>query len=239
MKYFLTIFSFLALLSSVCAQPVPTGERGKEKRQGPPKAGEFLKAFDLDKDGKVSKEEFGSGERTSRLDPASRGKLFARLDKDKDGFITPKEVASPNRYHSMAKADLNKDGRISKEEFFKHPPFAKIPVERMGKMFERFDHNSDGFIDRKDGRHGGGRVGPRGERFPRVRLKNLDSDKSGALSWKEFQKSPTLKNLSKEERRHAFRRLDADKNDELSSKELKSPFERGSGKKPQRPAPKK
>jgi Ca2+-binding EF-hand superfamily protein len=72
-----------------------------------------------------------------------------------------------------------------------------------------------------------------------VRLKNLDSDKSGALSWKEFQKSPTLKNLSKEERRQAFRRLDADKNDELSSKELKSPFERGSGKKPQRPAPKK
>ena len=128
---------------------------------------------------------------------------------------------------------------LVRRSFFKHPPFAKIPVERMGKMFERFDHNSDGFIDRKDGRHGGGRVGPRGERFPRVRLKNLDSDKSGALSWKEFQKSPTLKNLSKEERRQAFRRLDADKNDELSSKELKSPFERGSGKKPQRPAPKK
>ena len=234
MNHFLTIFSLWALLSSACAQPVPSGKRGKEKRHGPPKPGEFLKAFDLDHDGKVSKVEFDTGERTSRLAPEARGKLFARLDKDQDGFITPKELASPDRDHSMSKADLNKDGRISKEEFSKHPPFEKIPVERRDKMFKRFDHNSDGFIDRKDGRHGAGRMGPRGEKYPRLRLNDLDLDKSGALSWEEFRKSPSLQNLSKEERRKAFQKFDANKDDELSSKELRSPFERGPGKGPRK-----
>lgn len=238
-KFFHTLIATCILISPVCAQSGQGGEKHKkDKRNGPPKPGEFLKAFDRNKDGKVSREEFDKGERTSQLQIEVRGKLFARLDKDGDGFIDPKEMVPHHGRRSMEKADVDKDGRISKEEFSKHPPFSKIPAERLDNMFARFDRNSDGFIDRKDGRPSGGRRGSRGEKFPRVKIEELDADKNGSLSREEFLKSPGLKDLSEKEKNHAFQRRDDDKNGEISPKELRPPFERG-GKKPPKRDPKK
>lgn len=238
-KLFQTLIAITVLVSPVYAQKGQEGEkRKKDKRHGHSMPGGFLKVFDVNKDGKVSREEFGKGGRVSRLDPAEREKLFSRLDKDGSGFIDPKEMVSHRGRSPMEKADTDKDGRISKEEFFNHPPFSKIPADRLGKMFERFDQNSDGFIDRKDGGPAGWRKGPRGDKFPRLRMEELDTDKSGTLSREEFHKSPGLKNLSEKDRNHAFQRLDDDKNGELSPNELRPPFERG-GRKPPKRDPKK
>lgn len=233
----------VVLLSCASAQE-KGGDHRREDRKGPPRPEEFLKAYDLNKDGKVSKEEFSSGERASRLDPEIRSKIFNRLDKDGDGFISIKELkgmAPKKGHHPLAKADLNKDDRISKEEFATHPPFAKMSEERRDRMFTRLDQNSDGFLDQKEGRHGG-RKGPHGEKpQPRIRIKGLDLDGNGSLSWGEFQNAPVVLALPENEQRKLFQRFDKDKDGEIGNEEIRDKAEprRGKPDKKPRPAPKK
>jgi len=225
----LSILSSLLLIFPVGAQgPPPERSRGKGDPKPRSSSVELIKRFDSNKDGKLSREEFDQGDRVRDLTPEIRGKLFGRLDKDGDGFIARKELveipAPRGGRHGFGRADTNKDGRISFEEFSKSPPrFADFPLERMKAMFERFDRNKDGFLDAKDhpDHHRDGR-----RPLPRISLKGLDSDKNGFLSWPEFQNAPAVRSLEEKERRRLFSRLDADQDGELSSKELRMPFER-------------
>jgi len=98
---------------------------------------EVIMQLDSNKDGKISKEE-------------AKGPLkedFSILDKNADGFITLEELKDApkpdNNNHErpkpedlVTKLDVNKDGKISKEE-------AKGPL---GEDFQTIDTNNDGFI---------------------------------------------------------------------------------------------
>ncbi|MFT6179903.1 MAG: Ca2+-binding EF-hand superfamily protein [Paracoccaceae bacterium] len=242
-KQSLIISLSVVLLSCAFAQEKGRDHR-RDHRKGPPRPEEFLKAYDLNKDGKVSKKEFAAGKRASRLDPEIRVKIFDRLDKDGDGFISSKELkgmAPKKGPHPLEKADLDKDDRISKEEFASHPPFAKMSDERRDKIFARLDHNSDGFLDQQEGRRGG-RNGPRGEKhLPRIRIKGLDLDHNGSLSWREFQKAPAVLPLPENEGRKWFQKLDKDKDGEITSEEIRDKGEPRSGKPEKKPrqSPKK
>lgn len=204
---------------------------------------DFLKHHDSDADGKVSPEEFANAKRASQLSEEAREKIFARLDKDNDGFITAKDLKSmeEDRFENfLAKADQDKDKRISKEEFLKNPPFDRVAEERLNKMFEHMDRNSDGFLDARDRRQGRGRMRPPGDRrVPKLNFKELDADKNGSISWREFQRSPMVKDLPGQERRESFQEIDADGDEMITGEELKSHFEKLKPKKLRRPAPKK
>ncbi len=241
MNHLTAFLASLSLLTSASGQDKPAGGK-REERRGPPSPDEFLKNYDLNQDQKISKEEFGVGERISRLDPASREKIFLRLDKDGDGFISREELKgmSPkHRRNPLAKADLDKDGRISREEFASHGPFAEMSEERRELIFDRLDHDADGFLDREDDRKSGGKGGRGERRVPRFKMKGLDLDGSGFLSWDEFKDAPAVLTMPAEERRQIFQRLDTDKNGELSQQELRSHFEGRLEGHEKKPRPKK
>jgi len=212
-----------------------SNDRSGGKRKGPPRPGEFLKVFDENKDGKVSRVEFDAGKRISVLNPEIRKKIFQRLDKNGDGFISTEELKQTNPKRGidpLASADQNKDERISREEFAEHPHFARLSEERRSELFRRLDRNADGFLDKKDGR----RHGPRGGRkLPRLKIKGLDLDENGSLSWGEFQNAPAILPLPEKEKRQIFNRFDRDRNREISSEEV-----RGRGERPdKKPEPKR
>lgn len=237
-----SIFLSFCVLSNVFADEKGEGSpKHKSKRPDKARAVEFLKHYDLDSDGKVSREEFAKGERAGKLLEEVRNKLFNRLDKNSDGFITVRELKpdSDDRHgRFFAKADEDKDGRVSREEFVKNPPFAQADPERLNKMFDRMDRNSDGFLDGKDRAPGGGRKRPPGDRRPpRIEFEKLDLDQDGAISWPEFQKSPKPRPIGEEDLRQHFDKIDADSNGKLSAEEVKK--HQGRKMKPRRPEPKK
>lgn len=100
----------------------------------------------------------------------------------------------------LAKADLDRDGRITRAEF---------TVAR-GDMFDRLDRNDDGYATAADAprrrRRGSGSGG---ERLDQLR-QALDVDRDGRISRREFVEAPGL----------GFERADADQNDVIDRAEL-------------------
>ncbi|HEX4814690.1 MAG TPA: EF-hand domain-containing protein [Nonomuraea sp.] len=89
-----------------------------------------VRALDLDRDGRISKDEYvrsfealvSDGSLDSVLTPISEA-TFALIDRDRDGWITPEEFGSVwNRpgadlTSAFARADADGDGLISVEEY--------------------------------------------------------------------------------------------------------------------------
>jgi Ca2+-binding EF-hand superfamily protein len=237
---FSTALLILCLFASPSlAQKGEPKDRKRVERPGPRRPEDFLKAFDANKDGKVSRGEFDAGGRTSALNPEIREKIFKRLDKDDDGFISTKELKKmiPEHHHNpLAKADKNKDGRIDKVEFAEHPPFSEMPEEKRSRIFKRLDRNSDDFIDGRDDRRRNSRGG---KKLPRIRIKGLDLDDNGTLSWAEFQNAPAVVALPEKERRSVFNRYDSNKDQEISSGEIRVHTDDRPPRSDKKPDPKK
>jgi Ca2+-binding EF-hand superfamily protein len=92
-----------------------------------------FKKIDGNNDGKISKKEF--------LDAAIKN--FNIIDKNKDGFLTIDELKAIGKIDAikfMKEVDINKDGKISKEEF----------IKAAEKKFKLLDKNNDSFIDQKE-----------------------------------------------------------------------------------------
>jgi Ca2+-binding EF-hand superfamily protein len=92
-----------------------------------------FKKVDKNNDGKVSKKEY--------LDAVKN--TFNKIDKNKDGFLTKDELKAIGRIDAekfLKEEDINKDNKISKEEF----------IKAAEKRFKLLDKNNDGFIDNKE-----------------------------------------------------------------------------------------
>jgi Ca2+-binding EF-hand superfamily protein len=92
-----------------------------------------FKIIDANNDGKISKKEY--------IDAVI--KTFNKIDQNTDGFLTKDELKAIDKTDVekfVKEEDINKDGKISKEEFTKAAE----------KRFKFLDRNNDGFIDQKE-----------------------------------------------------------------------------------------
>lgn len=133
----------------------------------------------------------------------------------------PEGGRNPEHKHfieAWRKADTDGDGLISPAEFAQMERLASLPAEKRDAIFKRLDKDGSCTLSRpelmrmlqgvEDRRHMG---------FPR--LQELDTDKSGGVSFEEFAAGDMLKKLPPERREAMFRRLDADGDGQITPKD--------------------
>lgn len=148
-------------------------------------------------------------------------------DKDKRG-------RPPRAFmEAWKKADRDHDGFISRVEFDQMPRIQQLPEEKRSNLFRRLDKNGDGRLGRDELTRAprpfeGGQPGP-----PTQRFWELDVDRSGGVSFAEFQASQVFKKLPPERQREVFRRLDTNKDGTISPDDKpEPPFQRKPGPRP-------
>jgi Ca2+-binding EF-hand superfamily protein len=130
-------------------------------------------------------------------------------------------------------ADKDHDGFISKEEFDAMPRIQNLPEEKKANIFKRLDKDGDGKLSLDElSRFGKPHDGP-----PMQRLWELDTDKSGGVSFEEFKAGQLFMKLSPEKQSEVFHRLDTDGDGLITPKDRpEPPFRHPDGKKgPRRP----
>lgn len=102
---------------------------------------------------------------------------------------------------ALEQADVNKDGKVTRQEY----------IDARAAQFARMDRDGDGFVDDADSRERADQsfLGKRAAAAMRGRI---DANSDGKISKDEFVKAPTT----------MFDRFDTDKNSELDAKELEA-----------------
>lgn len=138
-------------------------------------------------------------------------------------------------------ADADGDGFLTMAEFSRLPRVASLPDDKKEHLFKRLDKNGDGRIERREL---GAAFRNKGKR-PMPRLWELDTDKSGGVSYEEFSAGGPFAKLSEERRKKVFERLDtngdgiispADRPERPHGREGMGPGKRKDG---EEPAPKR
>lgn len=135
-----------------------------------PGGNRFLRHFDNDGDGRVSKQEF--------TDLETR---FDRMDKNSDGYIDNDELPRPRFKKGkrcgafVDRVDSDSDGKISQEEF-------PGPKDR----FAELDKDGDGYVTEEEAAQGFKNRGHRG----RGMAPRCDTDGDGKISQEEFPGPP-------------------------------------------------
>ena len=141
-----------------------------------------------------------------------------------------KQQGPPQQFMEAWKlADADKDGFISKTEFDAMPRIMRLPEEKRANLFKRLDKDADAKLSREEL----GRLGKKrdGNDQPLKRLWELDSDKSGGISFEEFKAGQLFKKLSAEKQQEVFRRLDTDGDSVITPRDKPTPpFKHQDGK---------
>ncbi len=219
----------------------PHGEKGGPNR--PERAFfELWKAADADRDGFISKTEFGEMPRIQKLPGEKGDQLFGRLDKDNDGklsredlvrFGKPRDGQSEPPMKRLWELDVDKSGGISLEEFKAGHLFMKLPPEKQQTVFDRLDTDGDGVVTpkdrpeppfrRPDGRQKPNRPGgppPENEGGPGQINRKLDVNGDGSLSFEEFRAGPAVKDLGEDEQEDRFELLDRNGDQKFSPEDF-------------------
>ncbi|MCP5543916.1 MAG: EF-hand domain-containing protein [Akkermansiaceae bacterium] len=150
--------------------------------------------------------------KTIPVSPMIAGLIFSSLAMAKPGDegAPPRGGAdAPKRpmVDAWKHADADRDGFLTKEEFSELGRVRNLADEKRDRLFTRLDKNGDGRIGR-------GELGapPRGNKKPEKRalprLWELDSDKSGSVSFEEFRVGKPFAKLPESRIEKVFERLD-------------------------------
>ncbi|XP_071803208.1 neo-calmodulin-like [Asterias amurensis] len=123
--------------------------------------------FDADKDGKVSKSEFGAALKKLGRDPTELQltELMKQVDKDANGFI------DKNEFYQMMEAQKGKE------------------KQNMQEAFKKFDKDGNGYISKSELKETMKGLGVTLTDADVVDIiKNVDVDHDGRISFAEFEK---------------------------------------------------
>ncbi len=121
---------------------------------------------------------------------------FEELDIDGDGQVTLTEITA-HRMKNFTSADTDGDGKLSVEEM---QASAQVKAsERVTKMFERHDANSDGFLSEDEL--------PKPRRASKM-FERIDADGNGSISEQEY--ADAKDRMGRKHKRH--QKLDSDNN---------------------------
>jgi Ca2+-binding EF-hand superfamily protein len=127
----------------------------------------------------------------------------------------------PRSMEAWKLADSDHDGFISKAEFDAMPRIMNLPEEKRENLFKRLDKDADGKLSREELAPLGK---PRdGKDAPMKRLWELDSDKSGGISFEEFKAGQLFMKLPPEKQQEVFHRLDTDGDGVITPKDKPEP----------------
>lgn len=113
--------------------------------------------------GPMNYEQFAAQPRIKKMSEERKQELFKRLDRNQDGQLSHEDSRrrqrpprdrdrdrerGPNReaapFPRRPLEDSNKDGQISFQEFYAHPPHQKLGEDEAEDRFEAIDSNQDG-----------------------------------------------------------------------------------------------
>jgi Ca2+-binding EF-hand superfamily protein len=122
-----------------------------------------------------------SGERNGKMRPHREGEgdMFGMLDKNKDKVITS-------------------------EEFFAGPRMSNMPQEQRDKLFARMDLDGDGKVTPEEIR----KMREETHEKHMREFRELDTDKSGGMSYEEISLGKFFSQLPEEKRKQIFARMD-------------------------------
>jgi len=172
---FLFLISASFLFADFClADTQESAKNTENKQQVPPfvtlllqgGADNFIKRFDKNKDGALSKDEV----------PPGLAKIFDRFDKNKDGKLDKQEIENLLQVMRQRFGESNKKPNANRN---KNPPANNAQVEKMvERLLEQMDTNKDGKISRAEAT---GRIA----QF----FDQLDTNKDGYLDKEELRKA--------------------------------------------------
>jgi Ca2+-binding EF-hand superfamily protein len=100
--------------------------------------------------------------------------------------------------------DKNGDGVITAEEFFASPRMERMPQEQRDKLFARIDLDGDGKVTVEEVR----KMRQESHERQMREFRDLDTDKSGGLSYAEMSLGKFFSQLPEEKRKQIFERMD-------------------------------
>lgn len=108
--------------------------------------------------------------------------------------------------------DKNNDKVITSEEFFAGPRMANMPQEQRDKFFARIDLDGDGKVTPEEIR----KMRQESHEKQMREFRELDTDKSGGLSYEEMSLGKFFSQLPEEKRKQIFARMDTNSDGQIT-----------------------
>lgn len=155
-------------------------------------------------------------EESSREKPATSG-LEKRPDERRKGAKVDGEARRrPEGHEDMfGMMDKNRDGVISSEEFFTAPRMVDMPQQQRDKFFARIDSDGDGTVTAEEIR----KMRQESQERRMRELRELDTDKSGGLSFGEFSQGKFFSQLPEDKRKQIFDRMDTNSDGQINAED--------------------
>lgn len=139
-----------------------------------------------------------------------------RKDREKDGEKDREMRHRRAGYGDMfGILDKNNDKVITAEEFFAGPRIANMPQEQRDKLFARIDQDGDGKVTPEEIR----KMRQESHEKQMREIRELDTDKSGGLSYDEMRLGKFFSQLPEEKRKQIFARMDTNSDGQISSED--------------------